>query len=198
MEEQQRRNAAAHDDDADDDADDAADDDSGDDPSDDSDDDADDGDADDTDDSDHLSPGERSYLNAKMALDYRKRRRKVFVSDPPSVSGKRRGLDSAPTADEAVKAGREAYAKRSQWLNDAWKQNRQRRSGPWLRGDSSPSNNVRAPDKVDHAVLQKAYGARRQTSDGEAAWKKMVNRLENAWKDHRKPFVPPLAEEEGS
>src|SRR5262249_39454582 len=99
MDAEQQRNAAAHADDADDDAADEesdepedaedADDDAGDDA---------DTDADDTDDTDRLSPGERSYLHMKNALDYRSRARKVTVPRDPSWlrPGKtRRGLDAA-------------------------------------------------------------------------------------------------------
>src|SRR5262249_42627962 len=107
-------------------------------------------------------PAERSYLHAKMNLHYpRKRKRRNFVSDPPSPRLRKgeRGLDAAADAEPELPAHVDpqdarsvAYHRRSQWLNDAWKENRNRKRGPWMRS-SSPSNFVSGRDKtpaVDH------------------------------------------------
>lgn len=196
-----RRRCAA--DDADDD------DEKGDDDSDDHD------DSDDSDDSDEISPAARSYLNAKMNLDYRTRRKKVPTAAAPTVSDpswkrpnwKPRkgpgvefgGSDGAADAKDAAAAARKAYAARSKYLNDAWRRKAGKPAqGPYFQSadaarvkPSWASGGGGSPPGVGPSGTRSPYRDQRM-SDGQKAYVDMCDRLSTAYLKNRRPhvFVP--------
>lgn len=205
MDAEQQRNAAAwrdeqHDDDDADDASDDADEHE----------DADDG----GDDSDDLTDEEKAeqrrasaYADFRASLDYRSRRRRNFVSDPPSQRLRKgeRGLDAAAD-DGDMDARTKAYAARSRWLTDAWRINRDRKRGPWLRGESAwradsttkpawSAHGGGAPPSVGPTGRSPYSGAHKDAR--EQAYANYVDRISNAWRQNKRPYVPPL-EEAGS
>jgi hypothetical protein len=142
-----------------------------------------------------------AYADYRASLDYRSRRRKLpRPTDPPSQRmGKERGLDAAPTADEAVKAGREAYARRGAYLRDAWRINRDRRRGPWLQtADAARKFTTTKPQWSAAAggappsvgpTGRSPYSGTHQDARAQA-YARYVERISTAYLKNRRPFTP--------
>jgi hypothetical protein len=116
-------------------------------------------------------------------------RRSRLPPDPPWQTLPKRkvklGGDSDP--NDPNERAREAYEERSRRLSDGWryKRDKPRHAGPWL-SDGVPRQEL----QFGRMAMVGPAGGRAfrnaNMSDGEAARQRYIDRISNAWRDHRR------------